>query len=296
MRTHATSTPQNPSSTVPGSERRYPTTTKDQWKAGISEREAYHHKIIARILLAISLCAVFLLTAHRASADEVIQPATGTGGLICIACSTPEAVGQTFTTISAGTISTILVSLDDEGTNPTDNLTLNLFLADGSGDPTGSSLGTAAITMDNTLACASSKTFTFASPVAVTATTQYIAVFTRASPSGTNYAVVCGTNSDVYAGGKLRRKDTGTWTNTGGGARDGNLLITGLPFTVGNAYNPVSIRSSLITFADFIMGYCDQGTTTIVFEETTNAGTVTRITDADFSNTSSIMVSFSYKV
>jgi len=83
---------------------------------------------------------------------------------------------------------------------------------------------------------------------------------------------------------------------TSKGSSNGNLLITGLPFTVGNAYNPVSIRSSLITFADFIMGYCDQGTTTIVFEETTNAGTVTRITDADFSNTSSIMVSFSYKV
>jgi hypothetical protein len=84
------------------------------------------------------------------------------------------------------------------------------------------------------------------------------------------------------------------------GSSTGNARITGLPFTIGADIGNYSAPSfgyiNAITFADTFHGYGEISTTTILLEETTNAGVKTNILDSDFANNSEFMVSFTYFV
>lgn len=91
---------------------------------------------------------------------------------------------------------------------------------------------------------------------------------------------------------------TGFCLLTSKGSSSGNARITGLPFLVANsvsAYSAVSLRLNLITFANAFMGYVEYNATSILLEEVTEAGAVTQLTDADFVNTSAIMVCATYR-
>lgn len=91
---------------------------------------------------------------------------------------------------------------------------------------------------------------------------------------------------------------SGSIALTSKGSSTGNARITGLPFTIANnanAYSAASLSLSNITFADTPSGYGEINGTTIVLQETTNAGVITSLTDADFANNSSIIVSFCYQ-
>jgi hypothetical protein len=79
------------------------------------------------------------------------------------------------------------------------------------------------------------------------------------------------------------------------GSATGNALITGLPFLI-NSYGGLSIYLAQITFADFPMGYSNVGTFTIPLRESTNAGVVSSLTDADFANNSEIIFTMTYTV
>jgi hypothetical protein len=84
------------------------------------------------------------------------------------------------------------------------------------------------------------------------------------------------------------------------GAAVGTATLTGLPFTIGNAnsYYPGAAIGQIenITFADFpsLIGIIN--TTTCVFVETTNAGAISVLTNADFANNSGIYLSLTYFV
>uniref|UniRef100_A0A6M3XKF2 Uncharacterized protein n=1 Tax=viral metagenome TaxID=1070528 RepID=A0A6M3XKF2_9ZZZZ len=80
---------------------------------------------------------------------------------------------------------------------------------------------------------------------------------------------------------------------TSKGTDTGAAKITGLPFTSG-AISTASFRLYLITFADRFSGYTEG--TTIVLEETTNAGALSAITNADFANGSQIVFSCAYRI
>jgi hypothetical protein len=86
---------------------------------------------------------------------------------------------------------------------------------------------------------------------------------------------------------------------TSKGSSAGTARITGLPFTVANTngtYSAATLRFSNITFANQLQGFANVNTTTIEFEETTEAGVVTNITNADFANDSQIIFSLTYFV
>jgi hypothetical protein len=91
---------------------------------------------------------------------------------------------------------------------------------------------------------------------------------------------------------------TGLIFLTNKGAQTGNATITGLPFTIfDNDANTASAcfgSVTAITFADIITGVGLRNTTTIVLQETTNAGVRTALTDADFANNSILPVSMTY--
>jgi hypothetical protein len=81
------------------------------------------------------------------------------------------------------------------------------------------------------------------------------------------------------------------------GSSTGDVAITGLPFTVGpdnQNFSAVALRFANITFANQFQGFARNNTTTIEFEEITEAGSATRMTNSDFANNSNFMISLTY--
>lgn len=152
---------------------------------------------------------------------------TGTIGLSGVAAPTPLFVGQSFTTVGGGTVTTIVTNLGTEGTSPTDNALLDVYAADGSGFPTGSSLGQATVAASTISHTNGNITFTFSPKITVAANTQYALVMSRSgAASGLNYFVWDGDNADTYAGGS---KQTSNGTPTTGWStqpQDCNVVIT----------------------------------------------------------------------
>jgi hypothetical protein len=91
---------------------------------------------------------------------------------------------------------------------------------------------------------------------------------------------------------------TGYLIITDKGSSTGVAEITGLPYTV-NAGDPFYPAASIgylagVSFADTLMAAGVVNTTKISFYETTNGGVATTITDADFTNGSSIIITMTY--
>jgi hypothetical protein len=116
---------------------------------------------------------------------------------------------------------------------------------------------------------------------------------------GASVGVTTSINTGTYT--KIGRQVTvnGYLILTNKGSSVGTARLTGLPFTVANNneyYSPAVLRLDSITFANQFQSYCVINTTTIELEEITEAGTRTKLTDADFANNSNIMVSLTYFV
>jgi len=116
---------------------------------------------------------------------------------------------------------------------------------------------------------------------------------------GASAGVTTSINTGTYT--KIGRKVTvnGQITLTSKGSSTGNANITGLPFTIANSsgnYSAPSFWFTNITFANQFIAYGIINTTSIDLSEITEAGVVSGITNADFANNSSIIVSFTYFV
>jgi hypothetical protein len=92
---------------------------------------------------------------------------------------------------------------------------------------------------------------------------------------------------------------TGYLQLTNKGSSAGAALITGLPFTIGNAtgfYQAASFRNGSVSFADQFIGFGIIGDTKIQLNEMTNAGVLTTIDNTNFANDSSMLLSLTYFV
>ena len=106
-------------------------------------------------------------------------------------------------------------------------------------------------------------------------------------------------NTGTYT--KIGRQVTvnGRLSLTSKGSSTGNAAITGLPFTQINneSYRTTPcLRFANISFANAFQGLAALGTTTINLEEITEAGADGDLTNADFVNTSDIIISYTYFV
>jgi hypothetical protein len=106
-------------------------------------------------------------------------------------------------------------------------------------------------------------------------------------------------NTGTYT--KIGRQVTvnGRLSLTSKGSSTGVAAITGLPFTQINNENrrsAPSFRFANISFANVFQGLAALGTTTINLEEITEAGSDGDLTNADFVNTSDIIISYTYFV
>jgi len=116
---------------------------------------------------------------------------------------------------------------------------------------------------------------------------------------GAAVGVTYGATAGTYT--KIGRQVTvnGYFELSSKGSSTGGAKVTGLPFTIANTdsnYAAASLWFNKVSFVGQFQGYADRGYTTIPLEEITVLGAVTSITDADFANDISIMVSLTYFV
>jgi hypothetical protein len=116
---------------------------------------------------------------------------------------------------------------------------------------------------------------------------------------GASVGVTSSTNTGTYT--KIGRQVTvnGYIQLTSKGSSTGTATITGLPFTIPNNFANVSAASLVfisISFANQFMGSGTENSTTIGLFEITEAGVLTVLNDANFSNNSGIIVSLTYFV
>jgi hypothetical protein len=116
---------------------------------------------------------------------------------------------------------------------------------------------------------------------------------------GASVGVTYANNTGTYT--KIGRQVTvnGYILLTNKGSSTGSARITGLPFTIANSnsnFSTAALWFNAVTFANQFEGYGEKNTTTIALEEITVLGTTTTITNADFANNSSVMVSLTYFV
>ena len=116
---------------------------------------------------------------------------------------------------------------------------------------------------------------------------------------GASVGVTTLNNTGTYT--KIGRQVTvnGRLSLTSKGSSTGVAAITGLPFTQINNENrrsAPSFRFANISFANVFQGLAALGTTTINLEEITEAGSDGDLTNADFVNTSDIIISYTYFV
>jgi hypothetical protein len=116
---------------------------------------------------------------------------------------------------------------------------------------------------------------------------------------GASTGVTFANNTGTYT--KIGRQVTVTgYANlTSKGSSTGAAAITGLPFTIANtltAYSAVTIHLDKVTFANQYSGYGVVGNTFIELREVTEAGVDTALTNTDFANDSSWVISLTYFV
>jgi hypothetical protein len=116
---------------------------------------------------------------------------------------------------------------------------------------------------------------------------------------GAAVGVTYGANAGTYT--KIGRQVTvnGYLALSSKGSSTGAMLLTGLPFTIGNSngnYSSGSIFLNVITFANQFQISGQINTTTIELVEITEAGVQTALTNADFANNSTAIIGFTYFV
>jgi len=126
--------------------------------------------------------------------------------------------GQQFTTVGAGDVSSVTMKMAKHN-SPTQLLTAKIETTSG-GSPTGTVLGTSSTFDASTIgasACSSggnSVTFTFATPVSLSASTEYAVTVTGSANNGTNYPAICGKNPGDTSGSDVIYGTNTTWTVT----------------------------------------------------------------------------------
>jgi hypothetical protein len=116
---------------------------------------------------------------------------------------------------------------------------------------------------------------------------------------GASTGITYSQNSGLYT--KIGRQVTvsGIVTLTNKGTSTGIARLTGLPFTIGNSIGNQSVPQiwlQNITFLNQFVSESQNNSTNIYIEQASNLGVVTILTDANFSNTSTILITYTYFV
>lgn len=92
---------------------------------------------------------------------------------------------------------------------------------------------------------------------------------------------------------------TGWMVLTDKGSSNGNARIEDLPFTCKNddaSYSPATVRLENISFADQWTAWVVKNADALDLFEVTNGGILSALTDANFANNSTVMISATYEI
>jgi len=92
---------------------------------------------------------------------------------------------------------------------------------------------------------------------------------------------------------------TGWLVLTDKGSSNGNARVEDLPFICKNddaSYSPATVRLENISFADQWTAWVVKNADAIDLFEVTNGGVLTSLTDANFANNSTVMISATYEI
>ncbi len=92
---------------------------------------------------------------------------------------------------------------------------------------------------------------------------------------------------------------TGWMVLTDKGSSNGNARIEDLPFTCKNddaSYSPATVRLENISFADQWTAWVVKNADALDLFEVTNGGVLSALTDANFANNSTVMISATYEI
>lgn len=112
--------------------------------------------------------------------------------------------------------------------------------------------------------------------------------------TGITYSIQTG--SRIYLGGWVIV--TGIINLSAKGSSTGDAKITGFPVACRNnndSFGALTLRLNGVTFTGQYGGHMDLNTTTAFLQQTTEAGVVSNLTDANFSNTSQILFTAIYR-
>ncbi len=161
-------------------------------------------KTYCDIKVFLTFILIFIVFPFRTHADTIIVTGNSSAAVEAVGASAGTIfIAESFTTTIAGTIASTSIAINDQDVTGDNNaLTEDIYLADGTGMPTGSTLGTSAsVPISSLPTTCITKTFSF-TPVSVAASTKYDIVIHRTdnSFSSAHYGVVCGQNSSPYPG------------------------------------------------------------------------------------------------
>jgi hypothetical protein len=116
---------------------------------------------------------------------------------------------------------------------------------------------------------------------------------------GASVDVTYGARTGQYT--KVGRKVTvtGQMVMTNKGSSSGFVTLTGLPFTVGSLggfYASAALRNENITYTGTIQSFVDVNSTNMYIEQYSEAGSASLLTDANFANNSTLLLSLTYFV
>lgn len=167
---------------------------------------------------------------------------------------------QSFNSGSYNVITGVEFYLSRSTNTGTDNFLIDIFDVDGSGNPTGSSLGTITYAYNSIPSSATFVEFTFDSPVKVTTSTQYALVLSRNDYTGTTPITINKQAVGTYTNGTFKSSsDSGdNWTDTGS---DQDLLIYGYNLeTNGKVYESTSpTTTTRVRFHGFVTAPASAG-------------------------------------
>jgi len=166
-------------------------------------------------------------------------------------------IGQNWTPTLSYTIWQIQLKLNGSGTSYPDVL-VNIYLADGSHEPTGDSLGQATISGDNVPDDWDWVVASFSSGVDITADTEYVFVVSSPDGSSTDSVVVGFYASDNYAGGYYIDRENGIWNHRA--IWDVTFKIEGLPRSAPPATDSYSTKKLVVAASNEIWYESSSGT------------------------------------
>lgn len=191
------------------------------------------------LILATALVPIAVLADYTITTTTLTEEITGFGRA---GAGDFQQVADVFTTIGAGTVSSIEIGVKIDAGSPADDVVIAVQ-ADSAGVPSGIDLATGSIAAASITGTCAAYSVTLAAPVALDAATTYFGVLRRSGAlSDTAYYRSCGDEGPVS---QLYYNGT-TWATSGSGGSNDGIIHFVMTVAEGGGVTVSSILASIL--------------------------------------------------